>query len=132
MVLLWPARANHRRVMDEKKGYVRQTAFISLRLLLVVARAFDRPGKLGGAPSNEPDGGVSRDVGTVHRVMFIARCAEPGAQIVFATLMILFFLLAYGDFTGASAGSNILPATKIFCGFSAITPPAQVLNELFG
>jgi succinate-acetate transporter protein len=55
-------------------------------------------------------------------------------QIVFATLTVLFFLLAYGDFTGASADFKHLTGYEgILCGFSAIYAGlAQVLNELFG
>ena len=55
-------------------------------------------------------------------------------QIVFATLTILFFLLAYGDFANASVGFKHFTGYEgIFCGFSAIyTGLAQVLNELFG
>ena len=55
-------------------------------------------------------------------------------QVVFGSLAILFFLLAIGDFTGASAGFKHATGYEgIFCGFSAIyTGLAQVLNELFG
>jgi succinate-acetate transporter protein len=55
-------------------------------------------------------------------------------QVVFATLTILFFMLAIGDFTGASPGFRYLTGYEgIFCGFSAIYAGlAQVLNELFG
>lgn len=55
-------------------------------------------------------------------------------QIVFASLTILFFLLAYGDFTNASPGFKHFTGYEgIVCGFSAIyTGLAQVLNELFG
>ena len=54
-------------------------------------------------------------------------------QVVFGTLTILFFLLAYGDYAGA--GPDFKHATGyegIVCGFSAIyTGLAQILNELF-
>src|SRR6266536_2878398 len=55
-------------------------------------------------------------------------------QVVFATLTILFFMLAIGDFTSASPGfKRITGYEGIFCGFSAIYAGlAQVLNELFG
>ena len=55
-------------------------------------------------------------------------------QVVFATLTILFFMLAIGDFTDASPGFRQLTGYEgIFCGFSAIYAGlAQVLNELFG
>ncbi len=55
-------------------------------------------------------------------------------QFVFGTLTILFFLLAFGDFTGASAGFKQATGYEgIVCGFAAIyTGLAQVLNELSG
>ena len=55
-------------------------------------------------------------------------------QVVFASLIILFFLLAYGDFTNASPGFKHFTGYEgIFCGFSAIyAAAALVLNELFG
>src|SRR6266576_3377237 len=68
-------------------------------------------------------------------VMFIGTLRLNRAlQIVFATLAILFFLLAYGDFTHASAGFKHFTSYEgVLCGFSAIyTGLAQVLNELFG
>jgi hypothetical protein len=55
-------------------------------------------------------------------------------QVVFGTLTILFFLLAYGDFTGASANFKHFTGYEgIVCGLAAIyTGLAQVLNELAG
>jgi uncharacterized protein len=55
-------------------------------------------------------------------------------QIVFGTLTILFFLLAYGDFTDASLDFKHFTGYEgLVCGFSAIyTGLAQVLNELYG
>lgn len=55
-------------------------------------------------------------------------------QVVFGTLTILFFFLAYGDFTGASATFKHATGLEgIFCGLAAIySGLAQVLNELFG
>src|SRR5438445_4213020 len=55
-------------------------------------------------------------------------------HIVFGSLTILFFLLAIGDYTNASAGFKHFTGYEgIFCGFSAIYAGlAQVLNEIFG
>jgi len=52
--------------------------------------------------------------------------------VVFASLTNLFFLLAIGDFTGASPRFKYATGFEgIFCGFSAIYAGlAQVLNEL--
>ena len=68
-------------------------------------------------------------------VMFLGTFRLSRAlQVVFGTLTILFFLLAFGDYTAASA--NFKHATGyegLVCGFAAIyTGLAQVVNELFG
>jgi len=68
-------------------------------------------------------------------VMFIGTLRLNRAlQVVFATLTILFFLLAIGDYTGAGAGFKHFTGYEgIFCGFSAnYAGLAQVLNELYG
>lgn len=68
-------------------------------------------------------------------VMFVGTLRLNRAlQVVFFTLTILFFLLAFGDFTGASPGFKQFTGWEgIVCGFSAIYAGlAQVLNELFG
>jgi uncharacterized protein len=55
-------------------------------------------------------------------------------QVVFATLVVLFFLLALGDYTDAGpAFRHFTGFEGIVCGASAIYAGlAQVLNELFG
>ena len=54
-------------------------------------------------------------------------------QFVFATLTILFFLLALGDYTGNSAIKHFTGIEGIICGASAIyTGIAGLLNEMFG
>jgi uncharacterized protein len=68
-------------------------------------------------------------------VMFLGTLRLSRAlQFVFGTLAILFFLLAYGDFTDASAGFKHLTGYEgLVCGFAAIyTGLAQILNELYG
>jgi succinate-acetate transporter protein len=68
-------------------------------------------------------------------VMFLGTLRLSRAlQFVFGSLTVLFFLLAYGDFTDASADFKHFTGYEgIVCGFSAIyTGLAQVLNELFG
>jgi succinate-acetate transporter protein len=68
-------------------------------------------------------------------IMFIGTLRLNRAlQVVFATLTILFFMLAIGDFTYASEGFKQATGYEgIFCGFSAIYAGlAQVLNELYG
>src|SRR5471030_3219996 len=55
-------------------------------------------------------------------------------QFVFGSLTILFFLLAYGDFTDASTDFKHFTGYEgLACGFAAIyTGLAQILNELYG
>ncbi|MDI3318727.1 acetate uptake transporter [Pinibacter soli] len=54
-------------------------------------------------------------------------------QVVFATLTVLFFLLAISDFTGNTAMRTFAGYEGIFCGLSAFyTGVAQVLNEVYG
>jgi succinate-acetate transporter protein len=54
-------------------------------------------------------------------------------QFVFATLTILFFLLAIGDYTGNSAIKTFAGYEGILCGLSAIyTGIANLLNEVYG
>ena len=54
-------------------------------------------------------------------------------QVVFASLTVLFFLLAIADFTGSSTIKQIAGIEGIFCGLSAIYAAlAQVINEVYG
>ena len=67
-------------------------------------------------------------------VMFIGTLKiNKALQVVFASLAILFFLLALGDATGNIYITRIAGIEGIFCGFSAIYAAlAQVLNGLYG
>jgi uncharacterized protein len=54
-------------------------------------------------------------------------------QVVFGTLVILFFMLAYGDATGNAEIKMYAGYEGIFCGASAIyTGMASLLNEVYG
>ena len=104
--------------------------WLSLVVLIVLA-------KLGwGAASNDTAMAAYLAMwGLFTAVMFVGTLRLNRAlQVVFGTLAILFFLLAYGDYTKASTGFKYFTGYEgIFCGFSAIyTGLAQVLNELFG
>ena len=73
--------------------------------------------------------------GLLSWVMFLGTFRLSRAlQLVFGTLTVLFFLLAYGDFVGASAGFKQFTGYEgIVCGLLAIyTGLAQVLNEVYG
>lgn len=113
------------------------TAFISygffwLSLVTLIVLA-----KLGwAAPSDQTAMAAYLAMwGVFTAVMFIGTLRLNRAlQVVFGSLAILFFLLAFSDFTGASAGFKHATGYEgIVCGLSAIYAGlAQVLNELFG
>ncbi len=67
-------------------------------------------------------------------VMFIGTLKLNRAlQVVFASLTILFFLLAIGDGTGSVVVTRIAGIEGIFCGLSAMYAAlAQVLNSVYG
>jgi succinate-acetate transporter protein len=59
--------------------------------------------------------------------------ASRALQFIFASLTVLFFMLAIRDFTGNAIIAKITGIEGIVCGFSAIyTAIALVLNESFG
>jgi succinate-acetate transporter protein len=113
------------------------TAFVSYGLFWLSLVTMIILTKLGwGAASNETAMAAYLGMwGLFTAVMFVGTLLLNRAlQVVFGTLAILFFLLAIGDFTGASAGFKHFTGYEgIFCGFSAMYAGlAQVLNELFG
>jgi succinate-acetate transporter protein len=125
-------------IMEWRKGNTfAATAFVSYGLFWLSLVTLIILAKLGwGAPSNDTAMAAYLAMwGLFTGVMFVGTLRLNRAlQIVFATLTVLFFLLAYGDFTAASAGfKHVTGYEGILCGFSAIYAGlAQVLNELFG
>ena len=125
-------------IMEWKKGNTFAcTAFSSYGLFWLTLVALLVLPKLGwgGASNDKATAAYLALWGLFTAVMFFGTLRLSLAlQVVFATLAILFFMLAYGDFAGASAGFKHATGYEgIFCGFSAIyTGLAQVLNELFG
>jgi succinate-acetate transporter protein len=125
-------------IMEWKKGNTfATTAFISYGLFWLSLVALIVLAKLGwGAKSDDTAMAAYLAMwGLFTLVMFIGTLRLNRAlHIVFATLTILFLLLAYGDFTAASTGFKHFTGYEgIICGFSAIYAGlAQVLNELFG
>ena len=71
--------------------------------------------------------------GVFTAIMFIGTLkANRTLQFVFASLAILFFLLALGDITGNGTITVIAGYEGIICGFSAVYAGlAQVLNEMY-
>ena len=125
-------------IMEWRKGNTfAATAFVSYGLFWLSLVTLIILAKLGwGAPSNDTAMAAYLAMwGLFTAVMFVGTLRLNRAlQIVFATLTVLFFLLAIGDFTAASAGfKHVTGYEGILCGFSAIYAGlAQVLNELFG
>jgi hypothetical protein len=125
-------------IMEWRKGNTfATTAFLSYGLFWLSLVALIVLAKVGwGAPSDEKSMAAYLGMwGFFTAVMFVGTLRLNRAlQVVFGTLAILFFLLAYGDYTNASTGFKHFTGYEgIFCGFSAIYAGlAQVLNELFG
>src|SRR6266487_2656898 len=125
-------------IMEWKKGNTfATTAFTSYGLFwlsLVVLVVLPKTG--WGVSSNDTAMAAYLAMwGLFTGVMFIGTLRLSRAlQVVFATLTILFFLLAIGDYTNASTGFKHFTGYEgVFCGFSAIYAGlAQVLNEIFG
>jgi uncharacterized protein len=125
-------------IMEWKKGNTfATTAFISYGLFWLSLVTMIVMTKIGWAPaSNEKAMAAYLFMwGLFTLVMFIGTLRlHVAGQIVFGSLTLLFFLLAYGDYASASPGFKQFTGWEgIFCGFSAIyTGLAQVLNELYG
>ena len=123
-------------IMEWRKGNsFATTAFVSYGLFWLSLVTLIILTKLGwAAASNDMAMAAYLAMwGLFTAVMFIGTLRLNRAlQIVFATLTILFFLLAIGDFIAASPGFKHFTGYEgILCGFSAIYAGlAQLLNEL--
>ena len=126
-------------IMEWKKGNTfATTAFISYGFFWLSLVALIGLPKLGFTATD--DVGMSAYLaiwGLFTCVMFIGTFRLNRAlQVVFGTLTVLFFLLAYEHFNTAGASTGFKHFTGyegLACGFSAIyTGLAQVLNEIFG
>ena len=102
--------------------------WLSLVFLLVAP-------KVGWADTTEPSAMAAYLFmwGLFTLIMFLGTLRFNRAlQTVFASLALLFFLLALGDATGSAAVTRLAGYEGILCGFSAIyTALAQVLNEVY-
>jgi len=125
-------------IMEWRKGNTfATTAFISYGFFWLSLVTMIVMTKLGwAAASNEKAMAAYLFMwGLFTLVMFIGTLRlHVAGQIVFGSLTVLFFLLAYGDYAGASPGFKQFTGWEgLFCGFSAIyTGLAQVLNEVYG
>lgn len=123
--------------MEFKKGNTfGTTAFTSYGLFWLTLVGLIVMPKMGLIPAPENSAMVAYLVmwGLFTAVLFIGTLKLNRAlQVVFASLTVLFFLLALGDFTGSLVIQRIAGYEGIFCGFSAIYAAlAQVLNEVYG
>ena len=123
--------------MEWKKGNTfATTAFVSYGLfwLTLVALIMIPAMGLGDKTTSVAMAAYLAMWGLFTAVMFVGTLKFNRAmQVVFATLAILFFLLAIGDFTGNGTITMIAGVEGIFCGFAAIyTALAQVINESYG
>jgi uncharacterized protein len=90
---------------------------------------------LGAAPDDGAKAAYLATWGLFTAVMFVGTLRLNRAlQFVFASLTLLFFFLAWGDYSQASPGFKHFTGWEgVVCGLSAIyTGLAQVLNEVFG
>jgi len=124
-------------IMEWKKGNTfGTTAFTSYGLFwLSLAGLILLPKmNIASAPESIAMGSYLTMWGIFTTVMFFGTLKlNKALQFVFASLSILFFLLAIGDFSGSVLIKHIAGYEGIVCGFSAIYAAlAQVLNELYG
>ena len=124
-------------IMEWKKGNTFATAaFISYGLFWLSLVCLIGLPKLGFTATNDTAMAAYLAMwGLFTGVMFVGTFRLNRAlQVVFGTLTILFFLLAYAHFARPGEGFEHFAGYEgIVCGFSAIyTGLAQVLNELYG
>jgi succinate-acetate transporter protein len=124
-------------VMEWKKGNTfGATAFTSYGLfwLSLVALILGPTKGLGNATSTGLLAWYFFFWGLFTFVMFIATLRINRAlQVVFGTLVILFWLLAVRDWSGSTVVGKIAGWEGIICGLSAVYAGlAQVLNEVYG
>jgi len=125
-------------IMEWKKGNTfAATAFTSygmfwLSLVALIALPHAGLGLIGPSGYSIPAYLAAWGVFTL--VLFIGTLRLNRAlQVVFATLTVLFFMLAAGDALGSAAIGKAAGWVGLLCGASAIyTGLAQVLNEVYG
>jgi hypothetical protein len=124
-------------IMEWKKGNTfATTAFISYGFFWLSLVCLIGLPKLGFTATNDTAMAAYLAMwGLFTGVMFVGTLRLNRAlQVVFGTLTILFFLLAYAHFAKPGEGFEHFAGYEgLVCGFSAIyTGLAQVLNELYG
>ncbi len=124
-------------IMESKKNNTfGMTAFTSYGFFWLTLVALIVMPKLGWIPATSNEGMIAYLImwGIFTFILFIGTFRISRAlQFVFATLTILFFLLAAGDATGNASLKTFTGYEGMLCGLSAIyTGAAGVLNEVYG
>jgi uncharacterized protein len=124
-------------VLEAKKGNTfGLTAFTSYGFFWLSLVALIVLPKLGwmAAPSNSAMAAYLAIWGIFTSLLFIGTIRISRAlQVVFASLTVLFFLLAIGDATESITLKHFAGVDGIFCGLAAVyTGAAQVINEVYG
>jgi succinate-acetate transporter protein len=124
-------------ILESKKNNTfGMTAFISYGFFWLSLVALILMGKWGWVDATSPDALATYLLvwGIFTGLLFFGTLRINRAlQFVFATLTILFFLLAVGDYTGNAAIKTFAGYEGILCGLSAIyTGIANLLNEVYG
>jgi succinate-acetate transporter protein len=124
-------------IMEWKKGNTFGTvAFTSYGLFWLSLVALLVMPKMGWAAAPENSAMIAYLVlwGVFTAVLFIGTLTlTRSLQFIFASLTVLFFLLALGDYTGSGIIKHVAGYEGIICGSSAIYAAlAQVLNEVYG
>ncbi|NVO04187.1 MAG: acetate uptake transporter [Bacteroidetes bacterium] len=103
--------------------------WLSLVLILILPKM-----GYGTAPDKNEMAAYLALWGLFSLFLFVATLKISKAlQVLFGTLVILFFLLAIADFTESKTIKIIAGYEGILCGFIALyTAMAQVINEVFG
>jgi succinate-acetate transporter protein len=103
--------------------------WLSLVLILILPKM-----GYGTAPDKNEMAAYLALWGLFSLFLFVATLKISKAlQVLFGTLVILFFLLAIADFTESKSIKIIAGYEGILCGFIALyTAMAQVINEVFG
>jgi succinate-acetate transporter protein len=124
-------------IMEAKKNNTfGMTAFISYGFFWLTLVGLLVMPKLGWVAAASEKGMIAYLVmwGIFTLLLFVGTLRISRAlQFVFATLVILFFLLAIGDYTGNTSIKTFTGYEGILCGASAIyTGAATLLNEVYG
>jgi uncharacterized protein len=124
-------------IMEWKKNNTfGETAFISFGLFwlslvwMIVAAKFG----LSVAPDSKAMAAYLFMWGLFALFLFFGTLKLNRALVfVFGTVVVLFFLLAYANYSGNESATKFAGIIGIICGFSAIyTAIAQILNQLYG